>query len=101
LHVFDTTFQFCKSGFLSFKLPYIDLELTAHPEKTKQQAQKNHDEQINKPHGTHAHREVQRLTTTWTKNSKTIRVPEEFKSSSSTRQLQKPSSKDMQQTNML
>lgn len=41
-----TTLQFCKSSFLCFKLPTVRPILPANPQETKQQAQKNQDEQI-------------------------------------------------------
>ena len=67
--------------------------------KTKQQSTEEKGQAHQKPHGTQAHKNVQGLTNTGTRTPRQ-KIQEEFKSSSSSRQLQ-PISKNMQQTNML
>ena len=82
LHCLYTTFQFCKTGFLSSKLGYVDLELPAHPEKTTKQCQKQSDKHIKQTHSTHKDREVQRMPKHLNQNSKTEgsgRVQRQFK----------------------
>ena len=64
----------------------------AHPKKTKQQ--------VNRTQSTCGHRDTEG-DNSLDQTIKTRKDPEEFKSSWSSRQLQKPSSKNMQQTNML